>query len=67
MDTSFSMVSFLVSSSHETFVEENRWFRVRGGYRSKNQSSARVDLSGAESSHVPTAGVFALLGPSVFF
>ena len=26
MDTFFSMVSFLVSSSHETFVEESRWF-----------------------------------------
>ena len=26
MDTLFSVVSVLVSSSHETFVQENRWF-----------------------------------------
>ena len=26
MDTFFAIVSFLLSSSHETFVEENRWF-----------------------------------------
>ena len=36
MDTLFSIASFLVSSSHETFVEENRWF---GGGVSQNQST----------------------------
>ena len=33
MDTFLSIVSFLVSSSHETFVEENRCFLGGGVYR----------------------------------
>ena len=39
----FSIVSFLVSSSHddETFVEENRWF-WEGGYRRISQVSRPV-------------------------
>ena len=36
-EDSFFIESFVVWSSHETFVKENRWF-FGGGYRGKNQS-----------------------------
>ena len=39
MDTFFSIVSFLVSSSDETFVKQNRWFRGGGDRRISRKSN----------------------------
>ena len=48
MEDMIFIASFLVSSSHETFIEENRWC-VCGGGLSQNQAEAHNHLRGGLS------------------